>query len=378
MRDCLASSWANPSSTHRPGLAARHVVERARAQVAQLLRTTERSVIFTSGGTESVMLAILGSWRVGAALGRPIIVTTSVEHSSVLAACATAQSLGATVIRLAVNHAGLIDVEALSEILARDGDRIALVSVQFANNETGVLQDIERIASMCRRAGVVCHTDATQAVGRVLVDVPALGIDFLSCSAHKFHGPKGVGVLIARAGAEWVPWMDGSQERGRRAGTENVPAITGMGVAASLAQSWLTLDDGAQQTRMGLMRDGFEQSIVEGCAEFGAVVNGDMHHRVWSTTNIGFPRLEAEALVLLLSERRIAVGAGAACASGSLEPSPVLRAMGIDDVIAHGSIRLSVSRETTADELRIAAEQVIDAVRVLSRSASSVRGRSVH
>jgi cysteine desulfurase len=257
--------------------------------------------------------------------------------------------------------------------------RTAIVSVQWANNETGVVQPIERIAEICRARSVPLHCDAVQWVGKMPVGPggpegpsrPAPGdtgagppCDLLSLSAHKFHGPKGVGVLWVRRAVPLAPQILGAQEMDRRGGTENVPGIIGAGVAAREASAWLA--DPTRRAKVAAMRDRFETKIREKVS--GALVNGAACPRVWNTTNIGFPRLEAEALLLLLSERGVFASAGAACSSGSLEPSPVLLAMGIPEAIAHGSLRFSLSKETTDAEIDDAAEIVAAAAAQLARS----------
>jgi cysteine desulfurase len=230
-----------------------------------------------------------------------------------------------------------------------------LVSVQWANNETGVIQPIGAIAERCRAVGAVFHCDATQWVGKMPTDVRGSGVDLLTFSPHKFHGPKGVGVLWQRAGVQLRPVLMGTQEQGRRGGTENVPGIVGAGVAAVLARAFLV--EPGLRVRLGEMRDAFERRVVgltEGITP-GVRVNSAGAARLWNTSNIAFPRLEAEGVLLALSERGVLASAGAACSSGSLEPSPVLLAMGIEPRLAHGSIRFSISRDTTWEELESAA-----------------------
>jgi cysteine desulfurase len=243
---------------------------------------------------------------------------------------------------------------------------VALVSVMWANNETGVLQPVHSIGERCRARGVRFHCDATQWVGRMPTDVANLPVDLVTASAHKFHGPKGVGVLWVRGGVRVLPQViGGPQERDRRGGTENVAGIVGTGVAADAAVAWLA--DPAGRERGAAMRDDFERAVLAAVPD--AVVNGGSALRLWNTSNIGFPGLEAEALLLLLSERGVAASAGAACSSGSLDPSPVLLAMGVPPRIAHGSVRFSIARTTTEEELRIAAEEVAACVARLRRSA---------
>ncbi len=365
MRRCLEEAWANPSSIHRAGQAARHAVELARTEVAALVGCSERELVFTSGGTESADLAIRGSI---AATGRKVIATSRLEHAAVRE---LAEHLGergqAEVVWLPHDADGRVDVPAFRALLAARADEIAVASVMTANNETGILQPVAELAAAARACGVPFHTDATQAVGRIPVDARALGVDLLSCSAHKLHGPKGVGALAIRRGVHVRATLTGGpQERERRAGTENVPGIVGFGAAASAARAWLA-DAGPR--RGAELRDLLERLVL--AQEPHAVVHGAGVERLWNTANIAFPRLEAEAILLALSERGVAASAGAACSSGSLEPSPVLRAMGVDPELAHGSVRFSISRVNTEQEIRQAADQIGAAVR-------SVRDTSRH
>jgi cysteine desulfurase len=363
----LREGWHNPSSVHRPGQAARHAVETARASVARLIGAGPREVVFTSGGTEAANLAVVGSLDVYRTTGggRPVLVTSRLEHSAVRElAEALAESGRAEVIWLQHERQGLVDLAALEELLTRRGSEIALVSLMWANNETGLIQPIAEVGRRCRAAGVRVHTDATQWVGRMPTKVAELPIDLLSFAAHKFHGPKGVGALWIRRGIHVAPQLiGGPQELERRGGTENTPGIVGMGVAAELARRWL---EGTERERLAALRDRFERGVLEAVPD--AVVNAAGLPRLWNTSSIGVPRLEAEAILLLLSERGLCSSAGAACSSGSLEPSPVLLAMGVPPEIAHGSVRFSLSRETTEDEIDRAIEIVRSAILRLRRS----------
>jgi cysteine desulfurase len=271
---------------------------------------------------------------------------------------------GTEVTWIGFDGGGVVDCGQLEEILAGRAEAVGLVSIMWVNNETGVIQPLERIGEICRRHGVPLHTDATQAVGRMPVDVSDLPVDLLSFSAHKFHGPKGIGGLYVRRGVRVAPRIiGGPQERSRRGGTENVPGIVGMGAAADLAAAWLATDGRHDQAAL---RDRFETGILAAVPE--AVINGAGSPRLWTTSNIGVPRLEAEAMLLLLSERGLSASAGAACSSGSLDPSPVLLAMGVPPEIAHGSLRFSLSRETTASEITAALEIIPAVVEKLRRS----------
>ena len=319
-------------------------------------------MIFTSGATESNNAALRGLLAVRGS--RRTILTTRLEHSAVREPCARLAKEGFEVIYLPVNLDGLVDLDALSDALARHGDDVALVAIHYINNETGAIQPIEQIGSLCRQRGVPFFSDATQAVGKVKICVRDVPIDAISFSAHKFHGPKGVGGLYVRSRQKFMPQqLGGPHERERRAGTENTPGIVGMGVAAELAEKFLETD-GPQRGR--LQRDRLESGILR--AVEGAVVNSAGAPRLWNTTNIGFPPLESEGILILLSERGISAAAGAACSSGSLEPSPVLLAQGIPEPVAHGSIRLSLSRYTSDEEIDLAVEIIPQAIAKLRAS----------
>jgi cysteine desulfurase len=363
--DSLARGWGNPSSVHRAGIDARHSVELARESVARLLGGSEREVVFTSGGTESAWLAIAGT--LDALAGPRTVVTTRTEHSAVREACEALERRGrARVAWVPAGADGVIDLDALDAALAANAGDTALVSVMWANNETGVVQPVQAISERCRERGVRFHCDATQWAGRMPTALASMPVDLATVSAHKFHGPKGVGALWARGGVRVeAQVVGGPQERERRGGTENVPGIVGMGVAADAARAWLA--DPAARAAGAAARDAFERAVCAAVPD--AVVNGAGAERLWNTTNIGFPGLEAEAMLLLLSERGVAASAGAACSSGSLEPSPVLLAMGVPARVAHGSVRFSTSRRTRPEELQSAARIVAECVARLRRSA---------
>lgn len=365
MRDVLEGDWGNPSSMHRMGQSARRRVELARRSVAALLGASPREIVFTAGGTESIDYAIRGALGARRDAARNVLITTGVEHAAVSKLACSLGECGSVEVRLAPLLAGgVVDVDGLAKII---DERVAIVSIQWANNETGARQPVEAIGALCKERGVLFHCDGTQQVGKGPADVTSFPVDLVTCSAHKFHGPKGVGVLYIRRGVRVAPMMHGSQELGRRGGTENVAGITGMGVAAQQAQAWLA--DPAHAARMAELRDGFEAAV---CSRVeGAVVNKPEppHVRLWNTANIAFPRLEAEALLMLLSEQGVCASAGSACASGSLEASPVLMAMGLPEEHAHGSIRFSLSRETTKVELD-------EAVDIIEASVARLRGSS--
>ena len=368
MRLALAQDWANPSSVHRLGQQARRQVELARSATAALIHCSDSELVLTSGGTESINLALRGSLLQRRWDRPPLLITTAIEHAAVRETAEMLAAGGVDVELLPLRRGGLIDPGDLEAMLAdRAAQRdLTVVSVHWANNETGVIEPIARLAEVCRAAGpkVLFHTDAVQAVGKIPVDVREAPVDLLSFAAHKFHGPKGVGGLYVRRGVRLGRQLaGGAQERQRRGGTENVPGIVGLGIAAQLAGEFVS--DEKQIARLAGMRDRFEQSVCSAVDD--AVVNGGAA-RLWNTSNVGFARLEAEAIVVGLSERGVCVSAGAACSSGSLEPSAVLLAMGIDEATAHGSVRFSLSRQTTEAELTGAAEHVAAVVGKLRRS----------
>lgn len=383
----LGEFWQNPSSVHRAGQAVRQQVELARKACGELVGVKPRQVTFTSSGTEAIDLAIRGTLlakgRVGAKRGGGgggggpgVVVTSRLEHSAVVKLCEALEKHEGVVTRwVKIESGGVVSVEDI-ERLVRDEARVDVVSVQWANNETGVVQPVGEIARLCRSRGVVFHCDATQWVGKMPVE-NAGEFDLLTFSAHKFHGPKGVGVLVAAPGVGVSPLLSGEQEMGRRGGTENVPGIIGAGVAARLAREWLI--DRRGREAIAALRDRFERGVLERVAQ--ARVNGRVDQpdeavgtrRLWNTTNIGFESLEAEALLLLLSERRVCASAGAACSSGSLDPSPVLLAMGITPAVAHGSLRFSLSRLSTEREIDEGVDVVAACVRRLTGSMGSMR-----
>jgi cysteine desulfurase len=353
----LTEFYGNPSSVHRFGQRARAAVDEARSQVASLLHCGEGELLFTGGGTESINTAVRG--LLTARKPRTQIVTTTIEHSAGRELCRQLEREGAHVVEVPVDANGDLDFDCLAAAVTAD---TALVSAMWANNETGVLLPVERIGELCRSRGVPFHCDATQAVGKIPIDLKSVPIDAMSFAAHKFHGPKGIGGLFVRRGVRMRPLLiGGPQERNRRGGTENVPGAVGMGVAAELAAASLGKSD-----QIAARRDRLEASILQSIDDSHAIGRSD--RRVANTANIGFARLEAEAILLLLSEQNICASAGSACSSGSLEPSPVLRAMGVDERIAHGAIRFSLSRYTTDEEIDRALEVlpgVIDRLRAV-------------
>lgn len=352
MLSFLRTQYANPSSVHRFGQLVRHGLECARERVAGLINAGPREVVFTSGGTESINLAIRGA--LAAEPAKRHVITSAVEHSAVHHLATQLAKEGYRVDRIGVDHQGRLDYDELEDRVTPD---TALISIMHANNETGVLFDVRRICRIATRHGIRVHVDAVQSVGRVPVDVKELPMHLLSLSAHKMHGPKGAGALFVRERTRLLPvTFGGRQERDLRPGTENIPAIVGFGVAAEeAARLPVERNEAIRQ-----LRDDFETRVREAIPI--ARVIGAAADRVCNTSNIGFERLQAEALIILLSERGVCASAGAACSSGSLEPSHVLQAMGIDQKIAHGAIRFSLSRFTTAAEIDRAVDVLAEVI----------------
>lgn len=368
MTRALGETWHNPSSVHRAGQEARRAVELARASLAKLINAKPRELTLTSGGTEALDLAIKGVlesrglFAPGAA--KPVLVTTKVEHAAIRElADDLARRSAADVCYLPITREGRIAMtDAAKEMITPD----AVVAVQWANNETGVIQPVRELSEACQAARATLIIDGTQWVGKMPTDVSRELFDALIFAPHKWHGPKGVGVLWSKPGLRLRPQLLGTQELGRRGGTENVPAIIGAGVAAEEAVTWLA--DAAGRDGVAALRDRFEAKVFEALPDTARNSPSESSRRLWNTTNLGFPNLEAEALLLLLSEQGLAASAGAACSSGSLDPSPVLLAIGVPEAIAHGSLRFSLSKHTTQDEIDAAAAIVIAAVVRLRKS----------
>ncbi len=351
MQPWLGEKYGNPSSTHRLGQESRQAVEQARYEVAAMLGCHISEVIFTSVGTEADNAAILGS--LAARPGKKTIITSTVEHSAVREPLMALANTGYTIIEIPVDGCGQLNIAALEEHLPNPD--AALLTIMWANNETGVMFDIQAIGTLAVKHHVPFHTDAVQAAGKIPVAFASLPVDLLSVSAHKFHGPKGIGALLVKRRNPWQPLLRGGpQERERRGGTENVPAIVGMGAAARCAAANLASPEYTHHIAM--LRDRLEKGILSRVPD--TAVNGDPLHRVANTTNISFTGLEAQAVLMLLSQHDICVSAGAACSSGSLEPSHVLRAMHLAEPRAHGAVRFSLSAFNTAAEV----DRVIDMI----------------
>jgi cysteine desulfurase len=335
MRDIIG----NPSSVHAFGQEARAALETARAEVATLIGASPSELVFTAGGSEADNFAIRGVALAFEGSERREIISSAIEHEAVLNTGRALARRGWTFTLLPVGPSGIVEPEALAAAIS---GRTALVSIMHANNEIGTIQPIERLARIAHEHGAVMHTDAVQSVGKIPVDAHGLGVDLLSLAGHKFYGPKGTGALWIRRGTRLAPLLTGGrQERNRRAGTENLPGLVGLGVAAALASR----DQAREAERVGMLRDRLEQGILERVP--GTAVNGTADARVPNTANISFDRIEAESLLIALDLEGIAVSTGSACSSGTLEPSHVLKAMGLGASRAQSSLRFSLGRGNT-------------------------------
>lgn len=360
----LGENFGNAGSVHTPGQRARAAVDNARESVAALIGAEPSEIVFTSGGTEADNLALFGSVA-ASTKPRKHVITTAIEHHAILHTCEDLKRQGIDVTVVPVSQSpgsqGIVDPEAIRRALRPE---TVLISVMHANNELGVIQPIEEIGRIATEAGVHFHCDAVQSAAKVALGVDRLGVDLLSISAHKFCGPKGVGALYVRSGTPLAPrFFGGHAERGRRPGTENVPGIVGIGKAAELARNLLAEDS----VRIGALRDRLEAALLERVP--AARINGDRAHRVPNTTNISFPGAGGEALLISLDLRGIACSTGAACSSGSTEPSHVLLAAGLSRDDARSSLRFSLGRATTSDEIDYAISvipSVVERIRALS------------
>ncbi len=352
----LREQYGNPSSAYRLAKTVRAAIETARERVAALLGCEPSEIIFTSCGTESTNAAIHSALRMDR--DRQHIVTTRVEHSATLKTCEGLAKRGHAITWLDVNSDGQIDLGELERAIT---DETALVSIMWANNETGVIFPIDEIARIVREKGAAFHTDAVQTIGKVPVKLADMPVSFLSLSGHKLHAPKGVGVLYANRRLKYAPFITGgSQENGRRAGTENVTHIVALGKACEIAAKNIE----HEATAVRAMRDAFENGVL--AAIPGALVNGDRVNRLPNTTSIAFPGVESEAMLMLLDQRGICCSAGSACTTGQHEPSHVLRAMGCDDTRARGTLRFSFGRFNTMEQVSQALEvlpEVIEKIR---------------
>lgn len=341
MMPYLTDFYGNPSSMHTFGGQLHKKIEEARAKVAALINAGPEEIIFTSCGTESDNTAVMSA--VESLPRRRHVITTRVEHPAVLHFCQHLGRKGHRITYLQVNSLGQLDRNQLVKSL---DDETAVVSVMFANNETGVIFPIAEIAEIVKERGILFHTDAVQAVGKIPIDVKKIPIDFLTLSGHKLHAPKGVGALYVRKGTRFSPYViGGHQERGRRAGTENVASIMALGKACELAGA----DIEKEMSSLSRLRDKLEKSLIGSCPD--ARINGEISNRLPNTTNLSFEYVEGEAILLRLNEHGICASSGSACSSGSLEPSHVLRSMGVPFTAVHGSVRFSLSRYNTDEEI---------------------------
>lgn len=363
----LKEKFGNPSSIHRFGREVRAAIDRAREAVAKLLNADPSEVYFTSGGTESDNLAIKGVALALRNRGNHII-TSSVEHHAVLHTCQFLETQGFEVTYLPVDRYGMVDPDDVRRAIT---DRTILVSIMHANNEVGTIQPIAEIGRITREKGVYFHTDAVQSVGKLPINVEAMNIDLLSLSGHKLYGPKGVGALYLRRGLHLVPSAHGgAHERGQRAGTENVPGIVGLGRAVELAM--VKMEPEAEYLR-GL-RDNLHELIVERIEDVH--LNGHPTDRLSGTLNLSFAGIEGEALLLSLDLEGVAASSGSACTSASLEPSHVLLAMGVPPLLAHSSVRFSLGRDNTPEDVKYVAEVLLRIVDRLRRLSPLVEGRN--
>jgi cysteine desulfurase len=358
----------NPSSVHAFGQRAKALIDDARQEVAALIDADPTEIVFTAGGTEADNLALRGAADALDAGPRRRLVTTGLEHEAVLNTAKALERRGWQVTRLHTSESGIVEPAALRQAIGND---TALVSVMHANNEVGTIQPVAELAAIAREHGAVFHTDAVQSVGKIPVSVRELGVDLLALSAHKFGGPMGAGALYVRRGVRLLPYLTGGrQERNRRAGTENVPAIAGLGVAASVVRGKLA----TEAPRLRRLRDRLEAEILRLVP--GTAVNGDRTSRVPNTTNIGFDGIEAESLLIALDLEGIAVSTGSACSSGSLEPSHVLRAMGLPITRARNSLRFSLgagSTDADVDAVIAVLPGLVTKLRGLHRTAAALR-----
>jgi len=366
MTQALREVWGNASSVHHFGQQAKAALDEARGSIASLLGADASEVVFTAGGTESDNLAIRGAAEALEPSGRRHLITSAIEHEAVLNTMKALAKRGWRVTVLAVDASGIVSVDALRDALTDD---TALVSVMHANNEIGTIQPIAELAAVAHERGALFHTDAVQSAGKLPLDVRALGVDMATIAGHKFYGPKGTGALWLKRGVRLAPPTSGGrQERNRRAGTENVPALVGFGVAADVVTAKLP----SEGERMAALRDRLEAGILASVS--GSERNGAAHPRVPNTTNISIERVESESLLIGLDLAGIAVSSGSACSSGTLEPSHVLKAMGLSHGRTLGSIRFSLGASNTAADIDRVLEVLPPLVEKL-RSLTTVGGR---
>ena len=358
MLSCSRENYGNPSSLHSAGQRAAEALFNARESIAKNLGASANEITFVSGGSEADNQAIISAAKFGASKGKKHIISSAFEHHAVLHTLKKLEKEGFSVTLLPVHSDGIVRVEELKNALNSD---TCLVSIMFANNEIGTVQPIEKIGELCKGKGIIFHTDAVQAVGHIAIDVKKMNVDMLSLSAHKFKGPKGVGVLYARKGIPLYSLIEGgAQERGRRAGTENLPAIAGM--AAALNQACSHIEENAEKVKK--LRD----RLINGILNIPhTALNGNINNRLAGNASFCFEGIEGESLLLLLDDMGICASSGSACTSGSLDPSHVLLAIGRVHDVAHGSLRLSISEDNTAEEIDYTIKAVTEAVERLRK-----------
>ena len=356
LTDLIGTTYGNPSSLYAFGQEAKEVLEQARADVAEAVGATAKEIIFTSGGSEADNQALISAAAIGARKNKKHIISTKFEHHAILHTLKKLEKEGFEVTLLDVHENGIVRPEEVENAIRED---TALVTVMYANNEIGTIQPIREIGAVCRKHGVIFHTDAVQAIGHIKVNVEEDNIDMLSASGHKFHGPKGTGFLYVKKGIALTNLIEGgAQERGKRAGTENVPGIAAM--ATALKESVAALDD--YKAKLTPVRD----RIIAGLSEIPhSALNGDFEHRVPSNINFCFEGIEGESLLLLLDDKGIAASSGSACTSGSLDPSHVLLAIGRVHDVAHGSLRLSLGEDITDEDADYIVKSVKEVVEYL-------------
>ena len=356
MLSAIEENWYNPSSLYTPGQQASGVLMDARVRISRCLGCLPKEIYFTSGGSEADNQAILSAAAIGKRQGKMHIISTAFEHHAVLHTLKKLEKEGFEITLLDVGESGIVDPNQLEKAIRPD---TALVTIMYANNEIGTIQPIQEIGAICRKNGVLFHTDAVQAVGHLPINIEKDQVDMLSLSAHKFNGPKGIGVLYAKTGVFLTNLIEGGgQERGKRAGTENLPAIVGM--AAALEEAC------ALQKERSIYVTKLRDQLIDGLKKIsGALLNGDETRRLPGNVNFCFPDTEAEGLLLLLDNKGICASSGSACTSGFLDPSHVLLAIGRDKETARGSLRLTLDYENTPEEVETIIEAVTDTVRIL-------------
>ena len=356
MVDIMNNVYGNPSSLHTVGQKAKEALEKARVEVAQCLGADFKEIYFTSGGSEADNQAIISAAKFGARKNKKHIISTKIEHHAVLHTLNKLEKEGFEVTLLDIDESGIVKPEDVEKAIRED---TALVTIMYANNEIGTIQPIAEIGKICKEKGVIFHTDAVQAAGHLHIDVNKENIDMLSLSGHKFHGPKGVGVLFARKNIPLVNIIEGgAQERGRRAGTENLPAIVGM--AKALMDATKAIDETAE------IEIKLRNHLIGGLKKIShSILNGDREKRLPGNVNFCFEGIEGESLLLLLDAKGIAASSGSACTSGSLDPSHVLLAIGRPHEIAHGSLRLTICRDNTMEEIDYMIKEIANVVEYL-------------